>query len=193
MNLVIVVWLATTVASLMSFIGRKSLKNSGSNIIRVWIEIPGVVISVGLQKELSANLLKLNSEHNRKGEMTVVGYIASKKLGTIRKALGICLGLSVVYLVLEHLSVPDIAYRTVGFILLALTIFLWAYVYVLGYRIRMGFYGSNENEMRELVSFVLQHSKDDFFNGQGFKKIFDERVEEEDYSVKELGWEGLHD
>jgi len=44
---------------------------------------------------------------------------------------------------------------------------------ILEFRIEKGFYGKNEYEAREMVSFLLNHSdKTDFSDGDGLKKLF---------------------
>jgi hypothetical protein len=43
---------------------------------------------------------------------------------------------------------------------------------LLRYRIRKGYYGTNEDEAREIIQFILEHAEDtDFSSGDGPKKI----------------------
>ena len=56
-------------------------------------------------------------------------------------------------------------------LLLVLAVFLNQYL--LEYRLKKGFYGTNEYEAREYIEFILNHQKkSDFSDGNGLKELF---------------------
>ncbi len=102
---------------------------------------------------------------------TIVGVMLLEKAkkGTIQQA--ILLLAIVVYLFIVWFTASDIS----QFLLLFLTVLLLAVFLdqkLIEFRIRKGWYGSNEFETRELIEFITLHSnKDDFNDGNGAKKI----------------------
>ncbi|HAT2715243.1 TPA: hypothetical protein ACSP71_003187 [Aeromonas hydrophila] len=102
---------------------------------------------------------------------TIVGVMLLEKAkkGTIQQSILILA--IVAHLFIVWLTGSDIS----QFVLLFLAVLLLA-VFVdqklIEFRIRKGWYGSNEFETRELIEFITLHSnKDDFNDGNGAKRI----------------------
>lgn len=76
-----------------------------------------------------------------------------------------------------HLAVAALTSKSINNGLLLFLAITFALIHlnqkILEFRIRKGFYGKNEYEAREMVSFLLNHSdKTDFTNGDDLKKLF---------------------
>ncbi|OMO23054.1 MULTISPECIES: hypothetical protein [Vibrio] len=102
---------------------------------------------------------------------TIVGVMLLEKAkkGTIQQAILILA--IVAHLFIVWFTASDIS----QFVLLFLTVLLLAVFLdqkLIEFRIRKGWYGSNEFETRELIEFITLHSnKDDFNDGNGAKRI----------------------
>ena len=60
---------------------------------------------------------------------------------------------------------------------------LWSDHFILAYRIKRGYYGTNQHEAKELLRFLIKHAdKTDFSDGDGLKKIFPTPEEIADHS-----------
>lgn len=61
--------------------------------------------------------------------------------------------------------------------------------YLIIYRVRKGWYGRNEYETREIISYIVAHAdKDDFNDDGGLKKLMDAPENAKNSVQNEKGW-----
>jgi hypothetical protein len=104
-------------------------------------------------------------------DITIVGMMLDKYSASDAKSY-VCLLLSVVaYSIFVLLSKSTINYGVVLFVVVLAGI-LYTNRELLVYRIRKGYYGTTEEEARDIIEFILDHSDDtDFTDGSGIKKL----------------------
>jgi len=125
---------------------------------------------------LTTKLIKEGEEDSRsKNELTIVGIMLGNKVKTYSKnQLILCLSLISYIGISFYLDLP---LNSLFVFIISFMIFL---IYLdqklLEYRIANGIYGKNKFETLELLSFIENHpDKDDFNDGNGYKKILSER------------------
>lgn len=116
------------------------------------------------QREEDAKSVAQNDEI---AHFSIVEVMALKKRSAFARSFyGLILSFVILQIYIAQYS------AAVGFVVL-LIIALLANQLVLWYRIRKGYYGNSEYEIKEILRFIRDHSdKSDFNNGDGLKKVF---------------------
>ena len=114
--------------------------------------------------------VKAQHEILRRENLSIVELIDTNKTANANKAM-LLLSLSVLLFNL----VGSFGYTEVQFsalcLLAALGIIIWCKRWIENYRITKGYYGTNEQEAREIIRFIIKNSDDIDFTGGGPKDL----------------------
>ncbi len=115
---------------------------------------------------------------------TVIGLVVLRNAQNVLSTYGLLFAALLLYLIFS----PEINLIVVG-ILLVFLLALFINQKALEYRVKYGFYGTNTQEAREILTFILHHSdRSDLTGGGGdFRKLF---PEPEPLPEQDLGAEG---
>lgn len=102
-------------------------------------------------------------------ELTVIGLMIGKKSKENTRALLILITTFMLYCIISVLLVAKIQVA-IAIIIFCLIFATFLNYFLLMYRVRKGFYGSNEHESREIVEFILSHENPSDFTGGGRMK-----------------------
>lgn len=134
------------------------------------------IIIIYINSSLISAITKIHSELNDirsedKKSNTIVGMMLGEKVKKASKAQISLIGCLLLHLLLVFFSVVNFS----SFLFVVISVgFLFIHIdqKLVDYRIRKGWYGKNEFEAKEIINFVLSHSKkDDFNNSDGLKRI----------------------
>lgn len=128
--------------------------------------------------ELISNINQdIDNKSDRKVEFTIVNILVKKEAKKESYSYFILFSTLIFYISSMFILSIEIS-ETVIFILLILILALFIKQKILEYRIKNGYYGTNQYEAREIIDFILENS-DDFDNFNGYKRIFPEIENEE--------------
>jgi hypothetical protein len=156
-----------------SFIGDQLLSTIVTGITNVSSVATFAFLPIEVNKAIAHLLLESKMDRSKKKSNTIVGLMLAERSKKY---------LSTTYLLLLSLAIQTI-FTLVGITTMNWFIF-WLILfsicalhfdqYLIAHRVRRGWYGRNEYEAREIISFVMSHAdKNDFNNSGGLKKLMD--------------------
>jgi len=119
---------------------------------------------------------------------TVVGLIVKKKSSLYSRAYIILLCSCAIYYLIDLLFIESVYNVLPLYIVSFAIVCLLLSQNILEFRVKKSFYGYNPHEAKEMISFILSHSKkSDFSDSDGLKNIYSEAEMEETYErINEL-------
>ncbi len=164
----------------IQFIGRaSSLRRRSSLYKKLWIFVnSGLVNSV-------INISNESEENNNIDKNTIIGMLVGDRIKKDTKSY-IYLSISLI----ASIFIPIIAdfnlnLWLIGFLLIIISLLTLNHK-ILEYRIVKGYYGSNEYEAREIISYLESHTDPDDFNGSGKKKVFQSSLPQNEVEILDL-------
>ncbi|MFM5568164.1 hypothetical protein [Aeromonas veronii] len=147
-------------------LGRASSLNNKSRLYKhIW-----VFLNSGLVNTVLDNSIKSDSV-SEIDKSTVIGMLLGDRMQKDTKSyiyLAIALLASFLFPLLSGL---EINFWVVGAVLVMFSLLTLNHK-VIEYRVSHGYYGSNEYEVREIISYIERHSDPDDFDSTGWKKVF---------------------
>lgn len=160
----------TTISVIILFLEHKKLNFSYLDIIIICFNI--IVSTFGLLINfVSDNVIKklTSKKANSRNvqDVTIIGLFFRKKMQSHLLAYFILFFVIAIYLLLNKIF--SMTYSSYFILILScFTLILFINQKVIEYRVNKGFYGTNEHEAREIIRFIIKHSKD-FDNFTGLK------------------------
>lgn len=167
------------VVSVLSGIGVNifSEKLEGYQIVIILMFFVFNIIILTTYSKISKMDIRELSENNIKKQypkLSVVGIFLQEGVNKSTFLIQVLAGSSLVYAAFsyKHTGQPSLIVLTSPIVILILIILRDR---ITEYRVRNGFYGSNEYEAREIIKFIISNSKNiDFTDGGKAKKIISE-------------------
>ncbi|ELR8747576.1 hypothetical protein QRL21_004261 [Vibrio vulnificus] len=154
-------------------LGRASSLNNKSRLYKhVW-----VFLNSGLVNTVLDNSIKSDSV-SEIDKSTVIGMLLGDRMQKDTKSyiyLAIALLASFLFPLFSGL---EINFWVVGAVLVMFSLLTLNHK-IIEYRVSKGYYGSNEYEVREIISYIERHSDPDDFDSTGRKKVFQTDLPEE--------------
>ncbi|ASA56708.1 hypothetical protein [Vibrio gazogenes] len=154
-------------------LGRASSLNNKSNFYkRIWIFLNSGLVNTVLDNSIES---KSVSEIDKN---TVIGMLLGDRIEKDTKSyifLAIALVTSFLFPLFSGLKVN---FWVVGAVIVMFSLLTLNHK-VIEYRVCKGYYGSNEYEVREVISYIEMHSDPDDFDSTGRKKVFQADLPEE--------------
>lgn len=180
-NLSLLLFLSSISFTLTNIL-RKSLSEEIQEIIETFFEeskaFNKIIVSINssmykviyeLLKSINEN--KNNDSENKKEiEYIIVNLLVNKKAKKESYSYLVLFTTLILYISIMFILSLTIK-KVIIFILLGLILALYVKQKILEYRIKNGYYGTNQSEAREIISFILDNS-DDFNNFNGYDKVF---------------------
>ena len=121
-----------------------------------------------------------NSVNDKKNtdKTTIIGVMLDRKISVYNRSyMNISLGITIYAILYLFGLIKEIDLYTISLSLM-LVVTILVNQKILEYRIKKGYYGDNLYEMKEIISFITEHSdKNDFSDGDKLKKVFPELEE----------------
>lgn len=141
-----------------------------------------LALNSGLMSSLLQNVLSA-TDRSAINQSTIVGMLVGKKMRQDTRSYVFLFSGIFLHVVLSLFDVVQINPWLIGFLMFMVGA-LAVNQKVMEYRIKYGLYGSTPYETREILKFIDEHTeKDDFGDGDGKRKIFQDSVE---YAPKEV-------
>jgi hypothetical protein len=120
-----------------------------------------------------------NDESSEIDKNSIIGMLVGEKIRKDTKSYIFILISLVFSLAIPLFTSYEINFWLVSFLLLLFSVLVLNQK-ILEYRISNGFYGNNQYEAREIISYIEKHSSDDDFNGFDNKKVFPKKQHREE-------------
>lgn len=143
-----------------------------------------------LAPKLVRNLLelKITRDIEKRKTNTVVGMMLEEKLTKSKKNSSLIIVALLIYIGCSSFHLIQLNPFAIIVPLILLTAF-YLDQYLIIYRVRKGWYGRNEYETREIISYIVAHAdKDDFNDDGGLKKLMDAPENAKSSVQNEKGW-----
>lgn len=136
-----------------------------------------VRVNAGLINVVISKLIYATKRNNAVKEASDFNLTIAEMLFTTKAKQSLIAYTFVAVAVFVHIGLSSLTSQSTSNGLLLFLAIFFALIHInqkiLEFRIEKGFYGKNEYEAREMVSFLLNHSsKTDFSDGDGLKKLF---------------------
>lgn len=135
---------------------------------------------------------EIEKDKNNKEKHTISGLLVTKKARSNTNSFLLLILSFSIYTIFSSITASVNIY--IVLIIALLMILLFVRQRILMYRIKRGYYGSYESEVREILTFLIEHNnKDDFFDGDDVKSIFPAKEELVNNNEKSIfGWGGVY-
>jgi hypothetical protein len=154
-------------------LGRASSLNNKSSVYkRVWVFLNSGLVNTVLDNSIESGNV------NEIDKSTVIGMLLGDRMQKDTKSyiyLAIALLASFLFPLISGL---EINFWVVGAVLVMFSLLTLNHK-VIEYRVSKGYYGSNEYEVREIISYIERHSDPDDFDSTGRRKVFQADLPEE--------------
>ncbi|WP_318506777.1 hypothetical protein [Photobacterium leiognathi] len=152
----------------LQVIGRANrLKEKKKGYRKIWF-----LFNSGLLDSIVKSVI-YNEDKSSINKNTVIGMLVGNKMKQDTKSYLFIIGALLLHVSFSLFGVVSLNYWLMSFLLFMFS-GLTLNQKVLEYRIRNGFYGTNEYEAREIISFIDQNADDNDFGNGGDKKLFQE-------------------
>lgn len=132
--------------------------------------------------------LKATRDIGKRKTNTIVGMMLEEKLTKSKKNNSLITIALLAYIGCSSFNLTPLNPFAIIVPLVLLTAF-YLDQYLIIYRVRKGWYGRNEYEAREIISYIVAHAnKDDFNDDGGLKKLMDEPERAQNAVHNDTGW-----
>ncbi|MBY8252262.1 hypothetical protein KW526_06845 [Vibrio fluvialis] len=132
--------------------------------------------------------LKATRDLEKRKTNTIVGMMLEEKLTKSKKNSSFLIIALLAYIGCSSFNLIPLNPFAIIIPLVLLTAF-YLDQYLIIYRVRKGWYGRNEYETREIISYIVAHAdKDDFNDDGGLKKLMDAPENAKNSVQNEKGW-----
>jgi len=154
-------------------LGRASSLSKKSRIYkRAWVFLNSGLVNTVLDTTIE------NGSVNEIDKSTVIGMLLGDRVEKDTKSYIFLAFAFLASFLFPLASNVDINFWVVGAVLLMFSLLTLNHK-IIEYRVSKGYYGSNEYEVREIISYIETHSDPDDFDSTGKKKVFQTELPEE--------------